>query len=333
MLTCGELLSCLELGKAVTSEIHSELLFARILQKVSEMLPAENWSLLLLDDITQELRFELSVGLDLGQVKDVRLRLGQGVAGRVALEQTPMVVPDVTQCEFFAGQVDQLTSFVTKSIVCVPLIFGGKTLGVIEVVNPRNLKDDPLQLLLIIADYAAIAVENMRRYHEIQSLVIHDDLTGLYNTRYLYNALPDLANHAEVTNSPFSIIFIDLDNFKQVVDRYGHLKGSRALREVAGTIRECLIEPAFGVAYGGDEFVAVLKGFNKSQAIQKAEEIRSAMNRTVYLSDHGHAVSLRASFGIATFPDDARDVTALLALADRAMFEIKGKGKDAIQSA
>lgn len=333
MLTRIELLSCLELGKAVTSELHSELLFARILQKVSEMLPAENWSLLILDDATEELRFELSVGLDLEQVKNIRLRLGQGVAGRVALEQKPMVVPDVNQCEFFACQVDQLTSFVTRSIVCVPLIFGGKTVGVIEVVNPRNLKNNPLQLLLIIADYAAIAVENMRRYREIQDLVTHDDLTGLHNTRYLYKVLSGLAKHAEATNSPFSIIFMDIDNFKRVVDTYGHLKGSQALQEVAGTIRGCLPDSAFGVAYGGDEFVAVLRGCNKSQAIQKAEEIRSAMKQTVYLSSHGHSVSLRASFGIATFPDDARNVTALLASADRAMFEIKEEGKDAVRSA
>ena len=87
------------------------------------------------------------------------------------------------------------------------------------------------------------------------------------------------------------------------------------------------------MAYGGDEFVAVLKDFDKSQAVQKAEEIRSAMKQTIYLSNYGHSVSLRASFGIATFPDDARNVTALLASADRAMFEIKEKGKDAVSSA
>jgi diguanylate cyclase (GGDEF)-like protein len=87
------------------------------------------------------------------------------------------------------------------------------------------------------------------------------------------------------------------------------------------------------VAYGGDEFVAVLPGFKKSQALHKAEEIRTRMKQTDYLSGHGLRVQLRASFGIATYPDDATDVTALLAAADRAMFEIKEKGKDAVQSA
>jgi two-component system, cell cycle response regulator len=215
----------------------------------------------------------------------------------------------------------------------VPLIFGGKTLGVIEVVNPRNPKGNPLPLVSIIADYAAIAVDNMRRYREIQNLAIHDDLTGLYNTRHLYKVLSDLVATAKATGDPFSIIFMDLDNFKQVVDTYGHLKGSQAIQEVARTLRECLTEPAFGVAYAGDEFVAVLQGFNKREAFQKAEEIRSRMKQTVYLSNHGHRVSLGASFGISTFPDDAADVAALLSSADRAMFEIKQKGKDAVKSA
>jgi diguanylate cyclase (GGDEF)-like protein len=332
-LTARELLSCMELGKTLTSELHSKELFGKILNKVSELLPAENWSLLLVDEAKGELRFEVSVDLDLEQVKDVRLRLGQGIAGKVALEQKPLVIEDVAQCEFFSGQVDQISGCATQSIVCVPLVFGGRTVGVIEVVNPKNRKDDPLPLLSLIADYAAIAVENMRRYREIQNLAIHDDLTGLYNTRHLYRALGSLVRTAEESQDPFSLIFMDIDHFKKVVDTYGHLKGSQAIQEVARTIRECLVEPAFGVAYGGDEFVAVLQRFDKAQALKKAEEIRSRVKQTVYLANHGHQVGLSASFGIATFPDDATDVAGLLALADRAMFDVKETGKDAIKTA
>jgi diguanylate cyclase (GGDEF)-like protein len=332
-LTARELLSCMELGKTLTSELHSKELFGKILNKVSELLPAENWSLLLVDEAKGELRFEVSVDLDLEQVKDVRLRLGQGIAGKVALEQKPLVIEDVAQCEFFSGQVDQISGCATQSIVCVPLVFGGRTVGVIEVVNPKNRKDDPLPLLSLIADYAAIAVENMRRYREIQNLAIHDDLTGLYNTRHLYRVLGSLVRTAEESQDPFSLIFMDIDHFKKVVDTYGHLKGSQAIQEVARTIRECLVEPAFGVAYGGDEFVAVLQRFDKAQALKKAEEIRSRVKQTVYLANHGHQVGLSASFGIATFPDDATDVAGLLALADRAMFDVKETGKDAIKTA
>jgi diguanylate cyclase (GGDEF)-like protein len=332
-LTAHELLSCMELGKDLTSELNSEDLFSKILQKISELLPAENWSLLLFDQATGELHFEVSVNLDLQKLRDVRLQLGQGIAGKVALEQKPRVVEDITKCEFFSDQVDQISGCSTRSIICVPLIFGGRTLGVIEVVNPKKLEGDPIPLLSIIADYAAIAVENMHRYREIQNLAIHDNLTGLYNTRHLYRVLSSLIRTSEDIKEPFSLIFMDIDHFKQVVDAYGHLKGSQAIQEVARTIRECLVEPAFGVAYGGDEFVLVLQGFDKEHALKKAAEIRSRMKQTIYLANHGHQVNLSASFGIATFPDDAEDVAGLLTLADSAMFSVKEKGKDAIKSA
>jgi diguanylate cyclase (GGDEF)-like protein len=332
-LTRQELLSCMELGKALTAELSSKQLFQQILQKVSELLPAENWSMLLVDQATGELHFELSVELDVQAVGDIRLRKGEGIAGQVALRQQPMVVEDVRTSEFFSSAVDMRSGTTTRSIICVPLVFGKKSLGVIEVINPRNMDNKAVPLLSIIADYAAIAVENMCRYEEIQDLAIHDDLTGLYNTRYLYRALDDLIRSSRANEGSFSLVFMDIDNFKRVVDTYGHLKGSQAIQEVAGTIRDCLTDPAFGVAYGGDEFVSVLPNHDKPIAIQKAQEIRRLMSRTRYLAEQGHNLSITASFGVATFPEDATDMRGMLALADKAMFHVKEEGKDAVRSA
>lgn len=331
-LTCQQLLSCLELGKALAAELDPARLFDTILKKVSELLPAENWSLLLLDEATGELHFEVSVDLDPAVMRDVRLRLGEGIAGKVALEQRPMVVADVHDTAFFSPKVDQLTGFSTKAILCVPLIFGGRTLGVIEVVNPRRLGSSALHLLTIIADYAAIAVENTRRYQQIQSLTILDNLTGLYNTRYLYQALEALIAQSAAASTPFSLLFLDIDDFKRVVDTYGHLNGSQVLQEVAQTIRQCLVSPAFGVSYGGDEFVVVLPGMDTKQTLCKAEEIRQTLSRTGFLTSRDLRVHIQASFGIATYPDDATDCTGLLALADHAMFDVKRSGKNAVKA-
>jgi diguanylate cyclase (GGDEF)-like protein len=142
--------------------------------------------------------------------------------------------------------------------------------------------------------------------------------------------LDDLIEENMITKKPFSLLFMDMDNFKRVVDTYGHLNGSQALKEVAVTIKSCLRAPCFGVAYGGDEFVIVLPGFNKQQATEKAEQIRSQMKQTTYLTKAGHNVHLGASFGLATFPEDTDNRTGLLALADQAMFRIKQTGKDSI---
>ena len=331
-LTRHELLSCMELGKALTSELDEARLFHTILKKVSVLLPAEHWSLLLLDEETNELYFELSVDLTPTMLKGIRLRLGEGIAGRVALEQKPMVVTDVQQSKHFFADIDRLTGFTTKALICVPLIFGERTLGVIEVINPRHLGENALALLTIIADYAAIAVENTRRYRQIQRLAVKDNLTGLYNTRYLYQSLETLIPTDANAAVPFSLIFLDIDDFKRVVDTHGHLNGSQTLQEVAALIQSCIDESAFGVSYGGDEFVVVLPACGKSEAMEKAEDIRIKLSQTHFLQNQGLRVRIQASFGVATYPEDATDCTGLLGLADHAMFRVKRGGKNAVGS-
>jgi diguanylate cyclase (GGDEF)-like protein/PAS domain S-box-containing protein len=196
----------------------------------------------------------------------------------------------------------------------------------------KNDNNDPiLEGILVDNTKRKVLEKELRRDRKkFRSLAIHDNLTGLYNTRHLYNVLDDLIEDSKTTKKPFSLIFMDMDNFKRVVDTYGHLNGSQTLKEVASTIKSCLEEPCFGVAYGGDEFVIVLPGFNKLRAIEKAEKIRSKMKRTTYLSKAGFNVHLGASFGLATFPDDTDSRTGLLALADKAMFHIKQTGKGSI---
>ena len=169
-----------------------------------------------------------------------------------------------------------------------------------------------------------------RDRRRFRDLAIHNNLTGLFNTRYLYQKLDQIIAESRQMGQPFSLVFMDMDNFKHVVDTYGHLNGSRALKEVADTIKSCLQKPCFGVAYGGDEFVVVLPGFDKNQALRKLEQVRTQMKQTLYLTKAGLQVRLGASFGVATFPTDADDREGLLALADKAMFRVKKTGKDAI---
>jgi len=159
---------------------------------------------------------------------------------------------------------------------------------------------------------------------------IHDNLTGLYNTRYLYSALSDLIEKSKLSNRSFSLIFMDIDNFKTVVDTHGHLNASLTLQEIGTTIKKTLKSPGYGVAYGGDEFVLVLPGFNKQQAMETAEAVRTRIKETIYLKKAGLKVHVSASLGVSTFPDDAGTLTELLALADQAMFSVKERGKDLV---
>jgi diguanylate cyclase (GGDEF)-like protein/PAS domain S-box-containing protein len=201
--------------------------------------------------------------------------------------------------------------------------------------NIRYLRDAHGQSLIegIMVDNTrkkAMERDLRRDRRKFRNLAIHNNLTGLYNTRYLYQKLDNVIADSRLTRKPFSLVFMDMDNFKRVVDTHGHLNGSQALKEVAATIKSCLQNPCFGVAYGGDEFVVVLPGFDKRQATRKLEQIRERMRQTIYLAQAGLQVHLAASFGVATFPDDTDSREGLLALADRAMFHIKQTGKGAI---
>src|SRR5262245_9991765 len=166
-----------------------------------------------------------------------------------------------------------------------------------------------------------------------RELAVRDNLTGLYNTRYLYQALEEQIKASGAASDPLSILFLDLDRFKQVVDARGHLNGSRAIQEVAASIRSCLEEPAWAVAYAGDEFVVVLPGCQRAAALDKAREIQTCIRETLYLAATGETVRISASFGVATYPDDAADLESLLALGDQALFSVKDNGRGGIAAA
>jgi diguanylate cyclase (GGDEF)-like protein/PAS domain S-box-containing protein len=161
---------------------------------------------------------------------------------------------------------------------------------------------------------------------------MRDNLTGLYNRRHLYQSLAELIESAKTDGSAISVIFMDLDHFKAVVDTYGHLNGSRTIKEVAKAIQTTLDKPAYAVAYAGDEFVVVLPGIEPDQAMKQAQKIQAQIKNSVFLQDQGYEVFIRSSFGIATFPYHADNMTELLAKADHALFSAKGSGKDRIKS-
>jgi len=217
----------------------------------------------------------------------------------------------------------------------------GKTLWLKDQAAIASFKPDGISISignLTIVSKEMEAEEDLKRARnelkksekKFREQAIHDNLTGLYNTRYLYKALSELIDRSASASQPFSLIFMDIDNFKQVVDTHGHLNASKALQEIAATIKTTLHDPSYGVAYGGDEFVLVLPGFNQRRGIDMAKKIRSRIKESIYLQEEGLKVRISASLGVSTYPHDANTLTDLLALADQAMFSVKERGKDSI---
>jgi diguanylate cyclase (GGDEF)-like protein len=159
---------------------------------------------------------------------------------------------------------------------------------------------------------------------------ITDEYTGLFNARYLHQVLEDLLRKADEQGGEIAVVFVDVDNFKSVVDTYGHLLGSQVLKELGQTMASCLAPEDLLIKYGGDEFVIVLPGRGKEAARQVIEKILRTIRETPYLKTETCPVRLTASFGISLYPEDARIKKDLLLLADQAMYEIKTSTKNGV---
>jgi len=251
----------------------------------------------------------------------------------VAQTGKPIFTPDVNQDPRFAGRVDAQTGFETRSIIALPLIVRGAVIGVFEVVNvaeERYFREKYLPHLTILADYVAIAVDNVHNLQKLEARTFIDEVTGFFNTRYLIHELDRLIPQLLSQGEHFSVVFLDLDNFKTVVDTYGHLRGSKVLAQVARVIHEVLEPDDSLVRYGGDEFIILMPRRSQPGALETTRRLRRILNQTALLQDEGLSIQVTASYGIASLPEDAQDREKLLLIADRAMFGSKGRGRDRI---
>ena len=191
-------------------------------------------------------------------------------------------------------------------------------------------EDTLARLVITIIDITSRkqAEESLRSSEQkFREMAMRDTLTGLYNRRYLYHSLPALISSGKYDSTGIGLLFMDLDNFKHVVDAHGHLNGSRIIMEVAGTIREELAPPSYAVAYAGDEFVAVLPDCTPQQSLEKAERIQRRIKTSFYLQNQGLQVQLQASCGVSAYPLHGQDADELLARADQALFAMKVRAR------
>lgn len=327
-----ELITINEIGRALTSSLDVKEILSIIMHQISILMQPENWSLLLIDEDKNELYFEIIVGENTDKIKDLRLKVGEGIAGWVAKHGEPLLVPDVSKDPRFSSKADSKSEFTTKSIICVPVESKGRILGVIELINYYDdnvFKEKDLNILSILADYTAIALENARYYNMARKLIMTDELTGLYNSRFLHQLL-DGKGEKLTDLSQVSMIFIDLDYFKNINDKYGHLMGSRTLKEFGELLNGVLGDEDIGIRYGGDEFVILVPNVEKSAAYELAKKIRNKLKRERFLKTEGLNLKITASFGIAAIPEDASNYQELIGEADKAMYRVKNTFRDGI---
>jgi len=323
-----------EVGRTLTSTLELREVLTKLMEISTSLVPSEAWSLLLIDQEGEKLVFKEALGSKGGKLKGVKLKIGQGIAGWVAKEKKPALVNDVRKDPRFFPDIDKILGFKTKSILCVPLVSRNKTLGVIEIINKvgegSRFTNYDLEKMELVADFASIAIENATLYEKTQLLAITDDLTGLYNSRYLFRKAREEMEKAKREGKPLSFIFLDLDFFKEVNDNYGHEVGGEVLKEVALLLKEESPRDCILVRYGGDEYIIVLPDTDVCEAKRLAENLREKIASHRFATAKGLDIRLTASFGIATYPKNASSVAELIRLADKAMYVIKNRTKNGV---
>ena len=321
-----------DVAKALTSSLDLDSILQTIMEKMAEYFRPENWSLLMVDDARRELYFAIAVGDASEALKNVRLKVGEGIAGWVAQHGEQVMVADVMNDPRFARRIDDLTKWETRSVMCIPLSSKHRVLGVIQLVNVHtdHFTEQESFFLQSLCDYAAIAIENARAVEKIQELTITDDCTGLFNARHLYKVLETEVYRSSRYGYEFTVVFIDLDHFKQVNDTHGHLVGSKLLAEIGYIIKAQLRLIDYAFRYGGDEFVVLLPQTGKDAALVVAKRLRDSLRASMFCQEEGLNLNVRASMGVATYPHDAKTPHDIIRQADEMMYMVKNSTRDNI---
>ncbi|SEC34859.1 sensor domain-containing diguanylate cyclase [Terriglobus roseus] len=317
-----------DVARALTSTLELEIVLTTVMTKMAQFFGPERWSMMLVDKEKNDLYYVIAVGEDSKSLRGLRVPMGEGVAGWVALTGNPMVVPDTSvepRWQEFSRKNPGLN---INSIACVPVRSADGVVGVIQLLNSKVdlLSDYSIQFLRVLCDFTAIAVRNAADMERIHLLSISDDCTGLFNARHLYTLLEERL--ATNQRAPFSLLFLDLDHFKSINDTHGHLVGSRLLAEVGDLIKQTIGPAVPAFRYGGDEFVCLLPDHGKVAGRELATKLFFALREARFLEGEGLSLELRASFGMATYPDDARDIEGIIKAADDMMYHVKGTTRD-----
>ncbi len=299
-----------------------------IMDKLKTISDARAWSLLFND----EPLFETISLKTSKKITRFRFNKGVGITGWVIDNGLPLTVHDVSKDKRFNEKADKFINLRIKSLICVPLKIKNRVIGVLRLINKNRgerFSGDDRDMLINTGGFIAMAIEMAFLNQKIK----HDDLTDLYNINYFNEVVDMEIEKALRYNLHFSVIFMDIDNFKDVNDTHGHLVGSRVLIEMAQVLQDNLRKVDIIARYGGDEFVMVLPQTSQKGCYMVAERLRIIIEKNVFLKQKGYAIKLTSSFGVASCPENAKTREQLMRNADKAMYDGKFSTKNIVFAA
>ena len=284
--------------------------------------------MLMLDPQRSELATAATYGFPEGSPDDLRIRVGQGAAGRAAAEGEIVLVNDVSK------EPDYLpypTRPAAGSFLAIPLKYKDRVVGVLDFSRPAvgAFAEEEIQLLAAIANQAAMAIVNARLFQETVELSLTDPLTGTANRRHLFSRLEMEVTRAQRFGNDLSFIMIDVDHFKLYNDRNGHPAGDEVLKGVAASMLRTVRKIDTVARYGGEEFAVILPQIRRDEAMAVAEKLRRAISQIAFpYADSQPGGQVTVSVGLAHYPTDAPDLHQLLVRADAALYAAKNGGRN-----
>jgi diguanylate cyclase (GGDEF)-like protein len=318
-----------EMIRAVNSSLDPERVADTLVQRVAEWVPAPCWLVLAVDDAGRVR--SLAARALTSTLADPAQAVGEWVMKTGEVFATGNLAAD--------RRVAQDGSKARAAVMGFPLECRGQTVGALVALDRAPALRQPkftvgtLSKFLAALEPGAIALDNALRVQRAEALSVTDDLTQLYNWRYMQQVLRRETKRALRGNRPLSLLFVDLDGFKSINDSHGHLFGSRALVESASVIRASARETDIVARFGGDEFALVLPDTASDGAVSVGERIRDRLAAHRFLEGDGLSIALTASVGVATLPDVAATAEELIQAADEAMYWVKSHGKNGIHVA
>jgi len=313
-----------EAAVALHSSLAPDEIIQRALHALNRLLRADAWAVYLKDTHADHL--EMVRATNSGAVPvSAFIDLG---------DRTSPVAEAARERQMVAVQSAETTDAGAPSAMLVaPLTAGPRLIGVMLAARREPFSEDEACDLGVLSRSFGLALGNAIEHRGATRQTLIDDLTRLYNVRYLYESLDAEIRRARRYGSAVSVVFIDLDGFKSVNDVYGHRAGSFTLTEVAQLLVASVRESDFVARYGGDEFVLMLPETASQAAMQMAERVRAAIAEHRFTGNVGAEIHLTASFGVVSYPEHAAIAEKLIELADAAMYEAKQHRKDSVQLA
>jgi diguanylate cyclase (GGDEF)-like protein/putative nucleotidyltransferase with HDIG domain len=323
-----EVYALYEIAQAMGTRLGVSDTMALIASKLTNLIPFSTCALFLYNEESDSLVCRFASGADELLLEQLTLRNGQGLAGWVARNLRPLVNARPKAELEAAGRSEDT---VLKSALVCPLVFGGRLVGALALyhIAPGAFSDDHRRVLDRISEQAAGVVHNSVVYDETKRDAQTDPLTGLPNKRFMFVHLSRELARAQRLGSQVSLLILDLDEFKEINDRYGHHIGDRALTEVARVLRTEIRPYDICVRYAGDEFVVVLSDCGPEEAESKRRELQEAVAKLPFEVRSHEPLTLGCSCGSASFPRDGSTYELLLSTADKRMYQDKALRKQA----